>query len=311
VNITPGQLVEHPNRPQWGPGKVLKVGPDQALVFFVDAGPHNGATKNPIVIALSAVSLQPASVISHPRLDNLAPLAGDSVTGDQTYVSLAQGITRFHHLFPDGLTSEAFHRHERDYKWTAHLECVRALSKQELDSLLKRGGYEEIAHRAKHVINMVNLLGSFEVMALNDVLKSPKTQQQFAEALFNLLHGDGPFELRFTGFADMLAALPQKKSPVLKWSIQTIFPFLCTPSTHMFLKPEVTQQAALRCAFDLRYEAKPNWTTYSRLLKLCEILSHELRALKPKDYIDLQSFIWCIGDDSYTKSPARERLPTH
>jgi hypothetical protein len=52
------------------------------------------------------------------------------------------------------------------------------------------------------------------------------------------------------------------------------------------------------------YQAKPNWNTYSQLLKLCDMLFKELRDLKPTDYIDLQSFIWCIGDDSYKKGPS-------
>jgi hypothetical protein len=155
MELQPGQLVEHPSRPQWGLGKVLRVEQNQVLVFFVDAGLHNGASKNPVTIDTGVVALRSASVTSHPRLDNLAPLDGDSVTGDQTYVSLAQGISRFHHLFPGGLASKTFHKEERDYKWAAHLECVRALGRQEVSSLLKRGRYEEIAQRAKNVINMV------------------------------------------------------------------------------------------------------------------------------------------------------------
>lgn len=307
MDIQPGQLVEHPTRPQWGPGKVLRVERDQALVFFVDAGPHNGAAKNPIPLVLSVVALKPASVTKHPRLDNLAPLEGDSVTGDQTYVSLAQGISHFLHLFPGGLASEAFHEGERGYKWAAHLECARALGKRDFARLLQHQDYEEIAQRARHIISMVNLLASFEVMALNDALKSPEGQRRFAGRLFDLLHGDGAVEDRFTHFAEALMGLPQKQSRVATWPIQTILPFLYDPSTHMFLKPGVTQQAALRCAFDLKYEAKPNWITYGRLLKLCDILFHELRDLRPRDYIDLQSFIWCIGDDSYRLGPLESR----
>jgi hypothetical protein len=44
-------------------------------------------------------------------------------------------------------------------------------------------------------------------------------------------------------------------------------------------------------------------------LKLCDILFHELRDLKPTDYIDLESFIWCIGDDSYRKGRPESRAP--
>lgn len=48
---------------------------------------------------------------------------------------------------------------------------------------------------------------------------------------------------------------------------------------------------------------KPNWTTYQQLLKLCDIVFQELRDLEPNDYIDLQSFIWSIGDDNYKTKP--------
>jgi hypothetical protein len=96
---------------------------------------------------------------------------------------------------------------------------------------------------------------------------------------------------------------------VLTWPTQTILPFLFDPVRHMFLKPAVTRQAAARCAFDLKYEAQPRWTTYSRLLKFCDILFQELSDLNPRDYIDLQSFIWSIGDDSYKAKPSEAKLP--
>jgi len=77
-----------------------------------------------------------------------------------------------------------------------------------------------------------------------------------------------------------------------------MLPFLFDPTRHMFLKPQVTRQAARLCAFDLKYGSHLNWTTYAPLLELCRILFRELHRLNPSDYIDLQSFIWCIGDDS-------------
>jgi len=69
------------------------------------------------------------------------------------------------------------------------------------------------------------------------------------------------------------------------------------------------RQAAARYAFDLKYEAQPRWTTYSRLLKFCDILFQEFRDVKPRDCIDLQSFIWSIGDDSYKARPPEAKQP--
>jgi len=302
-----GQYVTHPAKPEWGVGKVLRVQGDQVLVFFLDAGPHNGALKNPVELSLQYAQLKPAGIASHPHLDNLPPLDGDTVTSGEAFVTRAQGIARFRQLFPEGFSGKAYWNEERGYKWVAHQESAKLLGRKALEGLLERGDYQEIANRARKVIGMVNLLASFEIMALNDGLKAGPAQERFGPALFQFLHGESSYEQRFTQFADVLSTLPQKQAPVFKWPVQTILPFLFNPTQHMFLKPQVTRQAANRHAFDLRYDAEPNWTTYRQLLRLCQLLAEDLKDLGPKDYIDIQSFIWCIGDDNYKVLPAGDK----
>lgn len=244
-----------------------------------------------------------APFASHPHLDNLPPLDGDTVTGGETLVTRAQGIARFMHLFPEGFSGKVFWNEERGYKWQAHQECRKVFGKTALTGLVQKGHYQEVVTRAKAVIGMVNLLASFELMALNDGLKAAPAQERFSHGLLDLLHGDSPYEDRFTRFAEHLSTLPQKQAPVLKWPIQTILPFLFDPKQHMFLKPQVTRQAASRYAFDLRYDPEPNWATYHQLLLLCQLLEEDLKDLHPKDYIDIQSFIFSIGDDKYKAPP--------
>ena len=69
----------------------------------------------------------------------------------------------------------------------------------------------------------------------------------------------------------------------------------------MFIKPEVTQFAAEACGWDLQYESALNWQTLSRAEAFANYLFNELcqRGLKPRDMIDVQSFIWCIDPKSY------------
>jgi hypothetical protein len=97
----------------------------------------------------------------------------------------------------------------------------------------------------------------------------------FAVGLFDLIYGDTRFEDRFARFTEVLDTLPQPKTP-LRWTVQTIFPFVALPEKHMFLKPEVTKEAAERRAFSLNYRPQPNWLTYTCLLKLGEILTADL-----------------------------------
>jgi hypothetical protein len=60
----------------------------------------------------------------------------------------------------------------------------------------------------------------------------------------------------------VIDSLPRKQSRVLTWPIATIFGFLASPKQHIYLKPRVTQAAALAYDFDFEYHSRPAWRTY-------------------------------------------------
>jgi len=78
-----------------------------------------------------------------------------------------------------------------------------------------------------------------------------------------------------------------------------VFGFIAQPDRHIFLKPNVTKIAAGKYGFNFSYQSKPNWETYVSLLDFAETLRRNLRDLKPRDMIDLQSFMWVQGSDEY------------
>jgi hypothetical protein len=63
----------------------------------------------------------------------------------------------------------------------------------------------------------------------------------------------------------------------------------------MFLKPEVTQAGAQTLGFDLQYDSKPNWVTYSALIRMGAVYLKLLERLGARDFIDVQSFIFVAG----------------
>jgi hypothetical protein len=79
----------------------------------------------------------------------------------------------------------------------------------------------------------------------------------------------------------------------------TVFGFIAEPKTHIFLKPKVTQAAAREYGFELRYKSSPSWETYASLLKFAEEVRRDQGDLRPRDMIDIQSFIWVQGSDEY------------
>ncbi|MEJ7810549.1 MAG: hypothetical protein WKG32_09105 [Gemmatimonadaceae bacterium] len=213
---------------------------------------------------------------------------------------------KFLRYFPQGFHDPKYLDWERDYKWEAHERWEATLGPAEFDRLLGEGEYAEIALRAVRLESATNLLFSFEKMALRDAVKPPDGSRCFAEGLHDLAYRNGDASAggraRFERFADTLAALPRKQTRVHTWPLQTVFGFLARPRTEIFLKPMVTRAAARAYGFDFRYESRPNWGTYASLLEFGQLLERDLADLRPRDMIDIQSFIWLLGSSEYDGS---------
>jgi len=79
----------------------------------------------------------------------------------------------------------------------------------------------------------------------------------------------------------------------------TVFGFIAQPATHIFLKPAVTKLAARAYAFDFEYHSTQDWATYRRLLDFAATVRRDVADLRPRDMIDIQSFLWVQGSDEY------------
>lgn len=206
---------------------------------------------------------------------------------------------KFLRLFPDGFRDETYVAWERAYKWRAHVTWAERLGRERLRGLLRSGQFAEIAQIAIAIESRTNLLFSFEKMALRDALRSRSGARSFAKGLFDFLYGDAEPAARFERWCDVVAALPRKQTRVLTWPVVTVFPFIAAPDEHVFLKPMVTRTAARKYGFDFHYASNLNWATYESLLRFAAVVRRDLRDLRPRDMIDLQSFIWIQGSDEY------------
>ena len=208
---------------------------------------------------------------------------------------------KFLRLFPRGFRDETYVDWERSYKLETHRRWQEALDRETFRDLLRAGRHGEVAARAVRVEQRSrhSMIFSFEKMALRDAVKSEAGARAFAEGLYDLLHGSGELERRFERWVDVVAGLPRKQTRVLTWPLVTVFGFIADPKTHIFLKPNVTRVAAAAYAFDFRYRSTPNWETYASLLEFARRVRRDVRDLRPRDMIDLQSFIWVQGSDEY------------
>ena len=216
--------------------------------------------------------------------------------------SQSRARRKFLRYFPEGFSDETYFASERGYKWEAHLRWEEALNQTEYQALLAAGRYGEVASRAVRVEQGApySFVFSFEKMALRDAVKSAAGARAFATGLYDFLHGGNSLPERFEAWVETVAGLPRRQTRVLTWPLVTVFGFLAQPSLHLFVKPTVTRAAAEAYGYPLPYQSRPSWTTYGSLLEFARTLKRDLRDLRPRDMIDIQSFLWVQGSSEYS-----------
>jgi hypothetical protein len=288
-----GCRVKHPSAPEWGVGEVLEdTTGDSVRVFFVGSGEKKLSLKD---LQLEKID---GDASKHPILDNLKLSLEDGLR----YRTLPESIQRFLIEYPGGFYGEKFADHERDYKLNTHRLMNESLSKQELHTLLEKDGYEETCRRALKLMNSTNLIFPNEQMAFRDGLESLAIKRRFSEVLYSHLFAEKPLKIRFVELCEFLEEIK-----AAKWTIATFFLFTMFPDQHMFIKPTITKNSADICHFDIHYRSDLNWQTYEAVLRFAEFLRNALKDLKPRDMIDVQSFMWCIRPDKTLKSFGKKK----
>ena len=206
---------------------------------------------------------------------------------------------RFREFYPGGFHDEDYVVMERLYKWQAHRAWASAFGRNSLDAMLRAGRYDEIAATAVKIESKTNLLFSFEKMAIRDAVSAPQGAKAFADGLFDWLYGRGGQRAKFEQWCQAVAELPRRQTRVATWPVVTVFGFIARPRAHIFLKPNVTRAAADRYGFDFRYQSRPQRDTYKSLLDFAKTIRRDLADWRPRDMIDIQSFIWVLGSGEY------------
>jgi hypothetical protein len=284
-----GERVKHPAQEDWGLGEVLEDSSAKKVrVFFVEAGHKTLSLKHVELITVEG------DQANHPLLDNLAEV---SSSGEIEYKSLSQSVEGFLRMFPKGFYKQRFITGERKYKEKAHSLALELLSAETFLDLLRKAEHDEISKRALKVVNATNLIFPNEKMALKDGLQTTEGRKEFSARLYDLLYGKSELKERFMAFSKMLQDIE-----AAKWTTATYFLFIFYPDRYMFLKPTNTKNAASLSAFQINYRSDLNWLTYKSVLDFSEYLKSQLWQLKPRDMIDVQSFMWYITPGQMVKT---------
>lgn len=279
-----GERVKHPSMPEWGLGKVLEDSRDYKVrIFFTGDGWKTLSLKHVEPVKISGAEAK------HPVLDHLWLKEG----GGSKYQSFQTSKEMFLKDYPDGFYDQAYLNDERNNKVAAHESALSLIGSEQLKALLAQKDYEEICKRALKVVNATNLISPTEKLALKNGLKDSEHMELFSENLYQLLYGNEGVEERFVSFARTLEAIK-----AAKWTTLSYFLFIVFPDKYIFIKPIVTEPAAEISAFEINYRPDLNWRTYRSVLNFSEYFRSELKDLKPRDMIDIQSFMWSIGSNN-------------
>jgi hypothetical protein len=240
---------------------------------------ENGSFKGAAIVGKSVTVLE-----GNDADDVWRRLHDEAGKANPKYFGFGGARNRFLHFFPNGFQSIGYSGQERDYKVAAKSKLDAAVS---VEKAAAGSGFGEAI---LSVFRATNLLSPFEKTRLQDVLRGPHADS-FIGAAARFTLGEGKSAL-----LDMERAL--KPHDNAKWTVVTYLPFLWRPEQHMFLKPEVTKDFAARVGhrFASDYGPHLNIEVYESLLDLSSKTGYELADLQPRDRIDVQSFIWVVGD---------------
>jgi hypothetical protein len=204
--------------------------------------------------------------------------------GNSKYFGFDGARNRFLHFFPNGFHSAGYEDGERNYKIAAKSKLGSTVP---VETAATGGGFGEAI---LSVFRATNLLYPVEKSRLQDLLRGPDADV-FIQAAAKFTLGE-----KKTALSEMESSL--KPHDNAKWTVVTYLPFLWRPEEHMFLKPEVTKDFAERVGhpFAFHYEPRLDIAVYDSLLDLASKTANELADMGPRDRIDVQSFIWVVGD---------------
>ena len=212
-----------------------------------------------------------------------ARLKQEALRRHPNWVGFDGAISFFHSQFGKGFYDKEYLAEERSYKCDAK---ERLEESAPLDAVLDGG---EFALAVLRVFQQTNLLSPFELMRVRDTLIGSAGESLIRGAT---LFATGKME---TGLRTMANAL--KPHDAAKWAVATYLPFLWKPDVHLFLKPEVTRLFADRVGheFAREYRADLDLDVYLSLLDLSVRTNEAIGAMRPRDNIDVQSFVWVVG----------------
>lgn len=310
-NLAVGSFVVHRNMPERGTGKVYCICDKYVRAIFID---DHGVRfdmrpdRSYVQVVAPPEHVARFAGITVQSTSDCKPLSASGTTSKKKAVppqpaewTLEQAHDRFLTHYAGGFSSDHYVTAEREWKLNQHRLWNESFAADDLRSLATTDPLAagELVMRVVQTKPSALLSTRGELPGLSWALRNG-APTPYLLALADVVESPHPMQAHFEAMVAALESIPTSKpgSKVLNWAVLTVVPFLARPDAHMFLKPQVTRDAARKLGVDLLYDASPSWPRYERLLGWSHQLLDFLRPHGARDLIDVQSFIWTIGRPS-------------
>ena len=221
----------------------------------------------------------------------------------------------FRTLYPQGFQGDAWQakfrgaegvRRIKRHRTAAIVEVQQRLEHKKVSALLHQQQHEKFWHMAAEVLCHTDLVPT----AVSGKLQAVNAEQArlLAQNLADLLHGPGPFEGRFDGFARSVKASLRLPS----WQLVTAPLALLNPDEHFCVRPASLRDQVKQMAPGVTLERWPSSIQYNTLLALARQVREKLLAAEqaPRDLFDVYDFVRVTTSPSARRSlGARPQSP--
>lgn len=280
------KYVKHMKKNEWGIGKVLSISGNKIEIDFLNCGIKLLNSK----IALLEEVLDEGEIgkFKEDKLLTSLSTKKNKKNNSTESVSLEELIKRFQNIYPEGFYDETYLVKERNDKIKISNDFKKHFSSKNLSTILKNNDFKDICETSKKLISATKIIHSIEKTNFRKAISLESNQKEFIEILYKFFYENKDLEKKeFFELKEFFSNISCNK-----WTIVTYFMNMIQPEKYPFLKPKVSKKAAEIFGFDLNYNMVPNWQTYGSFLNFCEKLMGDLEELKPRDFIDIENFIW-------------------
>ncbi|TVP59364.1 MAG: hypothetical protein EA351_01665 [Gemmatimonadales bacterium] len=293
------QLYRHSQKPEWGMALLAWERNSRRAYQFED-GKLRKIRKGyyDLLDPVDPSEVPTTAVLANLQAAIKALKGGSDQTVQKAVCTFEQQLNLFTKLYPKGFDDPKW---AEDKRGTAtgsslkrHREPSLEAAKEALDpsrsaSLIEEGRHGELTESILDVLAGTNLVPLSHVKALRRL--DEEESAEYAEVVFNLVHGDEPLEDRFRKYLKMLTRFLGGRP---SWRTSTALLALTHPQTEVAVRRSAFIRQAGSIAPTGTYSRKPRVASYLSFRRVALGVKTRLEAAghEPADLLDVHDFIW-------------------